>query len=333
MKAVTRPTLLDAQRRLLLATLGGPFVGCAAVQPTVHLSPLSPVAGAVAGPWPRSLMLDVDSRHTGQRYRLIIGLPLAPPPPAGYPVLWALDGMASFPIIALERRRTPTAQDSDLLRQREQHVPDGLVVGIGYASGEPFDLHSRALDYTPAGDGETGDRLSPRHGGSAAFTRFLTEELRTLIAAAWPLDPAGHTLFGFSYGGLFAVQLLCRAPQHFQRWWAASPSLWFRGHSVLSPWGAGQPVPDFRRHPVSVQLTVGEHEQFPPDGLAVARREQLQARRMVDNMRGLHALLQRQTGVDARLLVMPGHDHLDMLAHGARGVFGFAFNPPKPERP
>ena len=260
------------------------------------------------------------------------GLSLAPPPPAGYPVLWALDGMASFPMIAIERRRTPTAQDAGLLRQREQHAPDGLVVGIGYASGEPFDLHARALDYTPAGEGATGDLLSPRHGGSAAFTRFLIEELRPLIGSAWPLDPAGHTLFGFSYGGLFTVQLLCRAPQHFQRWWAASPSLWFRGHTALEPWGGAgaEQAPDFRRHPVSVQLTVGEGEQHPPGNVSAARREQLQARRMVDNLRDLHALLERQPGVAARLLVLPGRDHMDMLAHGARAVFSFAFDDRRP---
>jgi uncharacterized protein len=279
----------------------------------------------VSGPWARSLMLDLASRFTGQRYRLLIGVPLAPPPPTGYPVLWALDGLASFPLIAIERPRAPSALDSELLRQREQHAPDGLVVGIGYASGEPFDLHARALDLTPGGEGQTGDQLSPRHGGAAAFTRFLVEELRPLIAAAWPLDPDGHTLFGFSYGGLFAVQLLCRAPQHFQRWWAASPSLWFRGHAALTPWDEGRVVPDFRRHPVRVQLTVGEHEQFPPEGVASARRGQLQARRMVDNLRRLHALIEALPGVTAELAVLPGRDHLDMLAHGARGVFRFAF--------
>lgn len=330
---MVRSSWPDTQRRLLLGTVGGLLAGCAGVPVAApHLAnpPNPPLASAAPGPWPRSWVLDVDSRHTGQRYRLLIGLPLAPPPTAGYPVLWALDGMASFPMIAIERRRTPTAQDSELLRQREQRSPDGLVVGIGHASGEPFDLHARALDYTPAGDGASGDLLSPRHGGSAAFTRFLIEELRPLIASAWPLDPAGHTLFGFSYGGLFAVQLLCRAPQHFQRWWAASPSLWFRGHASLAPWGGGQPTPDFHRHPVSVQLTVGEHEQFPPGNVTAARKEQLQGRRMVDNLRSLHALLERQPGVHAQLLVVPGRDHLDMLAHGGRGVFAFAFGASKP---
>lgn len=114
-------------------------------------------------------------------------------------------------------------------------------------------------------------------------------------------------------------------PQHFQRWWAASPSLWFLDHAALRPWSTDLPPPDFRRHPARVQLTVGEYEQFAPDSVAAARRGQLQARRMVDNLRSLHTLIDGQPGVAAPLAVLPGRDHLEMLAHGARGVFGFAF--------
>lgn len=276
--------------------------------------------------WPRSLWLDLDSRHTGQRYRVLIGWPVQPPPPSGYPVLWALDGLASFPLLALERRRTPTTQDNRFLQRREQGAPDGLVLGIGYASGEPFDLHARALDYTPAGDGSTGDLLSPRHGGAEAFTRFLVDELRPLLAQAWPLDARRHSLFGFSYGGLYTVQLLSREPQHFSRWWAASPSLWFRGHQAMHSWADGRPPPDYRQHPVQLRVTVGLDEQYRGHFDGDDQRQRLQDRRMVDNAQALVRQLAAQPGLTARLDVVPGRDHLDMLAHGARQVFRFAFD-------
>ena len=320
-------TVCDMHRR---RALGSVLLATAAAW--ARANPATSSVGAVSpahtptGPWARSHVFDLPSRHTGQRYRILVGLPLSPPSTAGHPVLWALDGLASFPLIALQRPRTPSPQDSTLLQQRDAGVADGLLVGIGYASGEPFDMHARALDCTAAGEGPTGDLLSPQHGGAKAFTRFLVEELRPLIAAAWPLDPRRHTLFGFSYGGLFTVQLLCRAPQHFQRWWAASPSLWFRGHAALSPWSVERPAPDFCRWPAHVRLTVGRDEQYPDRLGPEAMRQRLQSRRMVDNAQAMAALLSERSGVDLRLELAPGRDHLDMLAHGARGVWPFAFN-------
>lgn len=306
---------IDRRRALLLAAM--PALSACAGPALRH-------DAAVPGPWPRSRWFDLASRHTGQRYRIVLGLPLRPPPAAGHPVLWALDGLASFPLLALERPRAPQPDDSPLLRRRDAADPDGLIVGVGYASGEPFDLHARALDYTPGGSGPTGDLLSPRHGGDEAFSRFLVDELRPLLAQQWPLDAGRQSLFGFSYGGLFTLRLLCRQPQHFQRWFAASPSLWFRGHLAMRPW-ADLPPPDYRRHPARVHLWVGQDEQHRQQFDSDPQRERLQARRMVDNARDLAALLAAQPGLAVALDVVPGRDHLDMLAHAARQVPALAF--------
>ena len=44
-----------------------------------------------------SYSFDLASKITGQTYRILIAEPAGPAPAGGYPVLWMLDGLASFP--------------------------------------------------------------------------------------------------------------------------------------------------------------------------------------------------------------------------------------------
>ena len=275
---------------------------------------------------PRSVSFDMTSRHTGQRYRILIGLPH--PPAASYPVLWALDGLATFPLLDFWRPRPTAEAENPRWRRKVGAEPSGLIVAVGYASGAPMDVDGRAQDYTPATTAPTGDQLSQRHGGAAAYLRFLTEELRPLLARHFPMDPQRHTLFGFSYGGLFALQTLSTEPQHFQRYWAASPSLWFGQHQVLRE--LPQHLDALRRvsAPLRVVITVGQDEQFPPRFASPERQQMLQDRAMVDNATEFARLLARaEPMLQVQLLRVADHDHHDMLLHGTRRVIDFAFAP------
>lgn len=278
----------------------------------------------------RSARFEISSRHTGQRYRIQLGLPLGPAPAAGYPVLWALDGGASFSAMEAFRLRDGHEKKNPGEAWRERAagpVHDGLIVAIGYASDEAFDVDARALDYTPLPEAPAGDRLSTRHGGADAFIAFLTDELRPLLAAHFAMDPQRHTLFGFSYGGLLTLHVLSTQPRHFQRYWAASPSLWFAGHQTLNALPARLKTLDFTQAPVRLTLTVGHDEQYPARFATPQVREKLQARRMVDNVARFGELLRDAKGIEVTRLDLPGRDHYDMFQHGARHVQTFAFAP------
>lgn len=321
-------------------------------QPTAAQSTAAPAtaAPATAGPasgaastaplpahWgpaqlPHSHSFEIESANTGQRYRILIGLPHKAAPPAGYPVLWALDGLASFPIMTFTRPRPAAPHESAQWRSKIGDEPAGLIVAIGYASGEPIDVHGRALDYTPATTAVTGDAFSTRHGGADAFLRFLTQELRPLLARHFAMDPQRHTLFGFSYGGLFAVNTLLTEPAHFQRYWAASPSLWFGEHQLI------RQLPQLPQRlaalhvgasPVRLMVTVGLDEQYPARFASEEAKKRLQARTMVDNATLLARTLEEAgaAGLQVSLQAVPAHDHHDMLMHGARRVIDFAFSP------
>lgn len=277
----------------------------------------------------RSLSFDLTSKHTGQRYRILLGLPHTAPPPAGYPVLWALDGLATFPLMDFARPQPPLPGENPQWRRKIGEEPGGLIVAIGYASGATMDVDGRAQDYTPATTAKTGDLLSRRHGGAGAFLRFLTEELRALLALHYPMDPQRHTLFGFSYGGLFTLHTLSTQPRHFQRYWAASPSLWFGEEAVLRALPQRLPVLSFAEHPTRVMITVGLDEQFPASYPSPERKKMLEERAMVDNAGRYARQLQDsgKPGLQVRYQGMPAHDHHDMLFHGARRVVDFAFAP------
>lgn len=151
----------------------------------------------------------------GQRYLLHAAIPK--PGGAAAPVLYLLDGNAAFAALA------PAA----LARH-----PDLAVVAIGYETENGFDFDARSRDYTPLpphgrGFAENSPRLVRPSGGAAAFLAALENEILPHAEHRFPLDPTRRTLWGHSYGGLFALYVLCEAPNLFQALCVASPSLWW----------------------------------------------------------------------------------------------------------
>lgn len=98
-----------------------------------------------------------------------------------------------------------------------------IVVGI-----EGVD---RKHDLTsPSKDPQDREQL-PTSGGSAAYRRFLVEELKPWVAARY--RTSGRTaLIGESLAGLFVTETFLRAPGSFDDYIAVSPSLWWDGEAL-----------------------------------------------------------------------------------------------------
>ena len=102
-------------------------------------------------------------------------------------------------------------------------VEELIVVGI-----EGVD---RKHDLTSPSSDPEDVKLDPTSGGAAAYRRFLVEEVKPWIAAHYRVS--GRTgLIGESLAGLFAVEICLRAPQSFDDYIAASPSLWWDKESL-----------------------------------------------------------------------------------------------------
>ncbi|WP_313604411.1 alpha/beta hydrolase-fold protein [Rhizobium sp.] len=269
---------------------------------------------------PGAQTFEIQSQRTGEIYRILVRAPLGPPPQAGYPALWMLDGDASFPLVFSKPAGGlfPSASASASADRAA-----GLTVAIGFPGGTPFDAPARSRNYTPQPDHETGDIVSSVFGGAKDFLYFLVEELRPALAALYPLDPTRNTLFGFSYGGLFTIHTLLHCPCHFQRYWAASPSLWFSNALMMRRMREDAATKAAER----LVITVGKDEQYATHALPAERQDHLSRRAMVDNIAEAAVLIARANpAMKVDLIVAADHDHFDMLLHGVRRAQAMAFS-------
>lgn len=263
---------------------------------------------------PAAQQLDLQARSNGHRYRIYVSAPASAAPETGRPVLYVLDGNATFPVAAFlartaESRREVTGQIAP------------IVVGIGYPDATDFDVAARARDYTP-GSGEVD--ASAKEGGAARFLDFIEQELKPMIAAKYAVDPKRQALFGHSYGGLFVLHALFTRPTTFSTYLASSPSIWWHDRRVLADLPALLTTVSGTTPP-QLQISVGALEDAPRKGkLSAETRAMLARRSMVGDARTLAARLKATPGWDERVsyLELEGEDHgtawLPAMARGVR---------------
>lgn len=218
-------------------------------------------------PGTRELML---AARNGQNYRLLIAEPLLPPPPGGYPVIYALDGNATFATLA----------DAVRLQTRPPHGFDpAIVVAIGAEGDKPFDNVGRVRDFTTPADisrlpvrpsGESWDN----HGSADAFAAVIEDDIKPLIGARYPVDAGRLTLFGHSLGGYFTLHCAFSRPESFSAFFAGSPSIWWSGQELLGRSGAfAERLAGLEKKPrLAIGFGGGEVEEMLADGRMLARQ-------------------------------------------------------------
>ena len=274
---------------------------------------------ALPGAW------QVDLEHHGIRRRLFLCCPEIPPPAAGHPVLYVLDGNALFPLLAQQMRLLAARPESD-------PVDSPLIVGLGYPGDAPYDQDARAADYTLA-----PQRLSGvEQPGAAHFLDFIALRVDPLLRAHYPVDRTRTTLLGHSYGGLFTLYALFAQTPLFQNFVAASPSLWW-GNGALLPlrdrYLAEMADAQLTRTPRSLLITVGELEEHPADassaGQALSPRAQRQARRrLVSNARAMIDSLKGLATLHPRFRLIPDADHGSVILPTSALALGLAAKVP-----
>lgn len=262
-------------------------------------------SGAAAAPLVVKGAQQFDLRSAqGRDYRVFVSVPDKPAPAAGYGVLYVLDGNAMF-FTAMEAVRA-TERRPDVPRDQAT-----LVVGIGYPEGADIGVE-RTYDLTPPGAAHP--RIKARSGGADAFLSFIRTGVQPAIAGRFPVDARRQGVFGHSFGGLFVLHALQAAPDAFDYWTAASPSLWFDRENIagrLGQWAKARPAD---APPLRVLMTVGEFEQdlspFAYTRPNVAKLAELQRERgQVDRNRALAAALAEGNGLDVRFDKILGEDH------------------------
>jgi predicted alpha/beta superfamily hydrolase len=265
----------------------------------------------------------------GRDYRLFVSRPAAEAPPSGYPVLYLLDGNATFASaamgVALQSRRPEVTG-----------VAPAVVVGIGYPVDDYLDSMRRTYDYTPAVPMEALSRRPdgspwPATGGADDFLDFIEQELKPAIARMLPVDPARQAIFGHSFGGLFVLNALFTRPGTFRSYIAASPSIWFGNRAILAKrdaFLAGEP-PILRS---DLLVTVGDAEQASTDPESqgagdIAKADWIKRNRMVKNASELVGSLSNSSLLNVTFKQFEDENHSSVLLPAIGRSLRFALGP------
>ncbi len=156
----------------------------------------------------------------GQAYRILISKPEGEVPyTGGYPVLYVLDANAYF------------ASFHEAKRAQEQ-FRHAIIVGIAYPGEEPLNFLRRAYDFSPP---VPEAKNTPPQGGQDELLDFLQQQVMPAVAERFAVDTDQQSLFGHSFGGMFAIYTLFTRPGLFDHIVAASPSIWWHDRYLLAP--------------------------------------------------------------------------------------------------
>ena len=128
------------------------------------------------------------------------------------------------------------------------HVAGLVQVSVGNATMRPFLLvgienTERRRDMTGPTENEDDKKIAPHVGGSAAFRRFIRDELMPQIKRRYRTTNE-TAIVGESLAGLFVVETLLLEPDLFDTYIAFDPSLWWNNQKLVE--GAGERL---RAHP------------------------------------------------------------------------------------
>lgn len=266
---------------------------------------------------------DMTSKLTGRAYRIYVAKPVTTeaPPPQGYPVIYLTDGDFNF----------HTAADAVLLQSVGLEVKHAYVVGIGYGKDWQTASRARCADLTPfPPDSATLAALEAApltkgavYGEAESFHRFLIEELRPQIEAAYPVDRSDTILSGHSFGGLFALYVLFNHPEAYRTYLVNSPSINWNNGAILKQEARLAAPLEAGKIALRVLFTAGEYEEKLADHVKLypgTTREQMQAMLtsfgMITNARALAGRLKAMkapAGCEVEAVIFERETHLSVL--------------------
>jgi predicted alpha/beta superfamily hydrolase len=232
---------------------------------------------------PSTRRIQFTSAIDGESYTLAVRVPLTPPPPGGYPVIYVLDGDMLFGMasdIALtvgDPRRTPVVvsighgvfDNMEVVARHTSRPPSvtgPMTINDIGAAMNALRFHDLTLPVATEHRAPDWTGLTPKDvGGLDRFLKVIEAEIKPKVAAAVPVNTADQALFGHSIAGLAVVRALFTEPQAFRTFIAASPSLWWDADAVLAGEQAfEETVAAGRVHP-RVLITVGAEEPDSPN--------------------------------------------------------------------
>ncbi|WAU74853.1 alpha/beta hydrolase [Acinetobacter sp. TR11] len=197
---------------------------------------------------------EISSKYTQHDYLIQTFVPASEVPSEGFPVLYVLDGNATFDSAANIAKSVGGGAN-------RLGLSPVAIVAIGYPKQSTFDVEKRALDYTPKASAEFQKQAKYSYGGADQFIQFIEKELKPAIQTKIQINTRQQSLFGHSFGGLFVLHTFMTHPETFQRYIAASPSLWFDNYALLNRQADWLNNKANKMQNTMLMATVGTHER------------------------------------------------------------------------
>lgn len=243
------------------------------------------------------------SSKDGKRdYRLYLGIPKREAPENGYPILYALDGNAILENL------------NPAVFQKLKNQPPFILALLGYATDLRLDTTARAYDYTPALYINNQKIIQPdalhpnrKNGGADDFAGLILEDIKSAIIQRTRIDFKRQTLWGHSYGGVFALYMLSHYPGAFNQYIAADPALWYQNGIIIQNF---YNIPNKKYFGLNQKLWVHQ------SGVFVEKSSQAQTIRAVVPRQATPELvdwLNAQTALAAQYEHFPDADHGALL--------------------
>ncbi|HEB52195.1 MAG TPA: alpha/beta hydrolase [bacterium] len=215
---------------------------------------LTGCATRTGDPIPRHESIVLDSAALDEERRINIYTPDAyhEDRAAHFPVLYMPDGglHEDFPHIV--------ATIESLIA--DGSIPPMLVIGIPNTE--------RCRDLTGPTTVSQDRTIAPVVGGSAAFRKFIRDELIPCIERRFRCS-GKRAIVGESLAGLFVIETMLREPKLFDRYIAISPSLWWDDHALVRR--AAHHLQASRGHDLRLYLTSANEEDIAPFAADLAR--------------------------------------------------------------
>ena len=234
-----RPTRIAPIAGLLLVLLASPARPLAAAEPTAAPVPIRPEPLTIG----ETFTLRSDALGETRRVNVYLPAGYAEAAAARYPVLYMPDGGIGEDFLHLAGLLQISALNGTMR--------PFLLVGV--------ENTERRRDLTGPTEVADDRSIAPRVGGSAAFRRFLAEELVPAIDATYRTT-GERALIGESLAGLFVVETYLLEPTLFDTYVAVDPSLWWNDASLVRR--AAELIDKHPRGKRTVYLATSDQEEI-----------------------------------------------------------------------
>jgi predicted alpha/beta superfamily hydrolase len=236
-----------------------------------------------------SYLIKLHSDFNDSDYDIRIFVPRRAAPPTGYPVLYVLDGNALFGTFA----------DAIRNRSNAHEIEPAVVVGISGSDSarggdRTYDYSIQDLsDYEKTIIKDLGGH--PRFGGAGKFLETIRHVIMPRVESLVSVDHQRESIFGWSLGGLFVVQVMLTQPDSFSSYLVLSPSLWRSERAAIKDAEEFSGRLRDRKRRIALFLAAGSlEEQATHDSDAMTHAElatELRYCRLVGNTRELADIL------------------------------------------